>query len=138
ERRVIKELKGSYQGPKNVKASGKAAGTKKKKTDKDGKGAKKTAAKKPAKPAAKRKPAAPSGWVSADGLAPLESRTTEGYGRPSLSPGPPPLAGEGPGERGESAHAQTKKGPLSRPLFHLSGRHNWTRTNDPHHVKVVL
>ena len=78
ERRVIKELKGSYQGPKNVKASGKAAGTKKKKTDKDGKGAKKTAAKKPAKPAAKRKPAAPSGLVSADGMAPLKRRTTEG------------------------------------------------------------
>jgi superfamily II DNA/RNA helicase len=78
ERRVIKELKGSYQGPKNVKASGKAVGVKKKKTDKDGKGTKKTAAKKPAKPAAKRKPAAPSGLVSADGMAPLKRRTTEG------------------------------------------------------------
>ncbi len=31
ERRVIKELKGVYQGPKNVKASGKAAGTKRRK-----------------------------------------------------------------------------------------------------------
>ncbi len=30
ERRTIKELKGSYQGPKNVKASGKAVGVKKK------------------------------------------------------------------------------------------------------------
>src|SRR5690606_12994904 len=28
ERRVIKELRGSYQGPKNLKASGKAAGVK--------------------------------------------------------------------------------------------------------------
>lgn len=34
ERRVIKELKGSYQGPKKLKASGKAAGSKKKKTGK--------------------------------------------------------------------------------------------------------
>ena len=31
ERRVIKELKGSFQGPKKLKASGKAAGSKKKK-----------------------------------------------------------------------------------------------------------
>lgn len=31
ERRVVKELQGSYQGPKKVKASGKAAGSKKKK-----------------------------------------------------------------------------------------------------------
>jgi superfamily II DNA/RNA helicase len=34
EKRVIKELKGTYNGPKKLKASGKAAGTKKKKTDK--------------------------------------------------------------------------------------------------------
>lgn len=34
ERRVIKELKGSYSGPKKQKASGKAVGSKKKKTDK--------------------------------------------------------------------------------------------------------
>lgn len=34
ERRTIKELKGIYQGPKNLKASGKAAGSKKKKTGK--------------------------------------------------------------------------------------------------------
>ena len=34
ERRVIKELQGSYQGPKKLKASGKAAGSKKKKQDK--------------------------------------------------------------------------------------------------------
>lgn len=31
ERRVIKEVKGTYNGPKKVKASGKAAGSKKKK-----------------------------------------------------------------------------------------------------------
>lgn len=69
ERRVIKELKGSYQGPKNVKASGKAAGSKKKKADKkDAKG----------KPAAKRKsaprPAGKPALVSDDGLAPLKRR----------------------------------------------------------------
>ena len=32
ERRVIKEVKGTYSGPKKVKASGKAAGTKKKRS----------------------------------------------------------------------------------------------------------
>ena len=72
ERRTIKELKGSYQGPKNVKASGKAAGVKKKKTDK------KDAAKKPAAKAAPKRrpnaPKAPSGLVSQDGLAPLKRK----------------------------------------------------------------
>ncbi|WJN58162.1 DEAD/DEAH box helicase [Pseudomonas sp. SO81] len=75
ERRVIKELKGSYQGPKNVKASGKAVGVKKKKTDKKD-GAKKSAANKPA--AAKRRSnapkAAPSSLVSQDGMAPLKRK----------------------------------------------------------------
>jgi len=69
ERRVIKELKGVYQGPKKVKASGKAVGVKKKKTD-DKKGTAKAPAKR--KPAAKR-PAA-STLVSQDGLAPLKKR----------------------------------------------------------------
>lgn len=76
ERRVIKELKGSYSGPKKVKASGKAAGTKKKKLDK------KTDK---AKPAAKRKPVArrpkaeaPTPLVSQDGLAPLKRRSRDG------------------------------------------------------------
>lgn len=64
ERRVIKELKGSYSGPKKVKASGKAAGTKKKKVEK------KTAS---AKAPAKRKPA-PKPLASADGMAPLKKR----------------------------------------------------------------
>ncbi len=27
--------------------------------------------------------------------------------------------------------------PFGLPLLRF-GRHNWTRTNDPHHVKVVL
>ncbi len=67
ERRVIKEVKGTYNGPKKVKASGKAAGKKKKvekKTDK--------------KTAAKRKPAArpkAKPLASADGMAPLKKRT---------------------------------------------------------------
>lgn len=69
ERRVIKELKGSYQGPKNVKASGKAAGSKKKKADKkDAKG--KLAAKRKSAPRPAGKPA----LVSDDGLAPLKRR----------------------------------------------------------------
>lgn len=75
ERRVIKGLKGSYGGPKNLKASGKAAGTKKKKDDK-----KKTADKKvSAKPVAKRpknakREAPASSVVSQDGLAPLRRK----------------------------------------------------------------
>jgi len=68
ERRVIKEVKGTYSGPKKVKASGKAAGVKKKMTDK--KGDKKVVAKR--KPTAKPKPNAP--LASADGLAPLKRR----------------------------------------------------------------
>lgn len=41
ERRVIKGLEGSYKGPKKLKASGKAAGTRKKKNDKKAGAAKK-------------------------------------------------------------------------------------------------
>lgn len=78
ERRSIKELKGSYQGPKNLKASGKAAGPKKKKVDpKTGKKiAKKPAAKTPAKRNTVNKPKsdAPT-LVSQDGLAPLKRKT---------------------------------------------------------------
>ncbi|WP_263145342.1 DEAD/DEAH box helicase [Pseudomonas alcaligenes] len=73
ERRVIKDLKGSYSGPKKVKASGKAVGVKKKKGDK-----------KTEKAAPKRKPvsrrprdSAPSALVSQDGLAPLKRKKTE-------------------------------------------------------------
>jgi len=73
ERRVIKGLKGSYGGPKNLKASGKAAGTKKKKDDK-----KKAVYKKgkpAAKPVAKRPRNAPASQiVSQDGLAPLRRK----------------------------------------------------------------
>ncbi|MDU9389062.1 MULTISPECIES: DEAD/DEAH box helicase [Pseudomonas] len=69
ERRVIKEVKGTYSGPKKVKASGKAAGAKKKKVDKKA-GDKKTAAKR--KPTAKPKPNAP--LASSDGLAPLKKK----------------------------------------------------------------
>ncbi|QVM90058.1 DEAD/DEAH box helicase [Pseudomonas entomophila] len=70
ERRVIKEVKGTYSGPKKVKASGKAAGTKKKKVEKKTGADKKAAAKR--KPAAKPKAKAP--LASADGLAPLKKR----------------------------------------------------------------
>ncbi|QXH50177.1 DEAD/DEAH box helicase [Pseudomonas fakonensis] len=69
ERRVIKEVKGTYSGPKKVKASGKAVGSKKKKGDKKT-GDKKTTAKR--KPTAKPRPNAP--LASADGLAPLKKR----------------------------------------------------------------
>ncbi|MEN5036110.1 DEAD/DEAH box helicase [Pseudomonas sp. TWI929] len=69
ERRVIKEVKGTYSGPKKVKASGKAAGSKKKKIEKKS-GDKKAAAKR--KPTAKPKANAP--LASADGLAPLKKR----------------------------------------------------------------
>ena len=75
EKRTIKELKGTYQGPKNLKASGKAAGTKKKKVDpKTGK----KVAKKPAKAPAKRPSNKPKGdgLVSQDGLAPLKRKST--------------------------------------------------------------
>ena len=70
ERRVIKELKGTYQGPKNLKASGKAVGVKKKKT-----AAPKNATQKP-KPSAKSpsKRKQPTKLVSSDGLAPLLKR----------------------------------------------------------------
>ena len=34
--------------------------------------------------------------------------------------------------------AYTKKPVYEYGLFYKSGRHDWTRTNDPHHVKVVL
>ncbi|MBU2322833.1 MAG: ATP-dependent helicase, partial [Gammaproteobacteria bacterium] len=78
ERRNIKDLKGLYQGPKNLKASGKAAGPKKKKVDpKTGKKlVKKPAAKAPSKRNTqnKPKPDAPV-LVSQDGLAPLKRRT---------------------------------------------------------------
>ncbi|AEF22957.1 DEAD/DEAH box helicase [Pseudomonas fulva] len=76
EKRTVKELKGSYQGPKNLKASGKAAGTKKKKVDpKTGKKvAKKPAAKTPAKRNTINKPKSDAGLVSQDGLAPLKRK----------------------------------------------------------------
>lgn len=53
ERRRIQGLEGHYRGPKNLKASGKAVGTKKKKDDK------KTAKAKPSKPAKRKAPAKP-------------------------------------------------------------------------------
>ena len=67
ERRVIKEVKGTYGGPKKVKASGKAVGTKKKKGEK--KGEKKPLTKRKTGPRANKAPLA-----SADGMAPLKKR----------------------------------------------------------------
>nr|WP_298140988.1 DEAD/DEAH box helicase [uncultured Pseudomonas sp.] len=77
ERRNIKDLKGIYQGPKNLKASGKAVGPKKKKVDpKTGKKiAKKPAAKAPSKRNTINKPKVEAPvLVSQDGLAPLKRR----------------------------------------------------------------
>ncbi len=75
ERRNIQGLKAHYQGPKKLKASGKAAGVKKKKTDK--KDGKKTAGKAPArrKPSSeKAKSSGPSLVGNSDGTAPLKRR----------------------------------------------------------------
>ena len=73
ERRVIQGLKGSYQGPKNLKASGKAAGTKKKKTDSKKTGAKAVPKRKPSS-AGGGQGGKPSSVVSQDGMAPLRRR----------------------------------------------------------------
>ncbi|PTQ72093.1 DEAD/DEAH box helicase [Pseudomonas sp. GV071] len=73
ERRTVKELKGTYGGPKKVKASGKAVGVKKKKTDK--KGDKKAVAKSPTKRKTANKPK--SSLVSGDGMAPLKRKKPE-------------------------------------------------------------
>jgi len=77
ERRNIKDIKGIYQGPKNLKASGKAVGPKKKKTDAktDKKGAAKKATAKPnkRKTSNRPKPDAPA-LSSSDGLAPLKRK----------------------------------------------------------------
>nr|WP_282187834.1 DEAD/DEAH box helicase [Pseudomonas sp. MWU12-2020] len=72
ERRTIKEVKGTYGGPKKVKASGKAVGVKKKKTDAKG-DKKKTAAKTPTKRKSANRPK-PDSLVSSDGMAPLKRR----------------------------------------------------------------
>lgn len=70
EKRLIDGLRGHYQGPKNLKASGKAAGSKKKKIDK-----KKNGVKAPKKPKTKaRRAPETSKVVSADGTAPLKRR----------------------------------------------------------------
>ncbi len=67
ERRILKEVPGSFKGPKKVKSSGKPVGAKKKKDDKKKSGAK---SKKPR--AGKRPSRPPQGQVvtSSDGLAP--------------------------------------------------------------------
>lgn len=74
EQRKVPGLEGVFKGPKKMKASGKAAGTKKKKYKKSAWPKGKSSAKKPA--AKKEKKPAPKGvfTVSDDGLAPLKRR----------------------------------------------------------------
>ena len=73
ERRTIKEVKGTYQGPKKLKASGKAVGVKKKKTDKSTD--KKATAKTPTKRKTANRPKSDTpALVSRDGLAPLKRK----------------------------------------------------------------
>jgi superfamily II DNA/RNA helicase len=75
ERRNIKDVKGIYQGPKNLKASGKAVGVKKKKTPAEKKASAKKASAKPNKRKSinRPQPDAPA-LVSHDGLAPLKRK----------------------------------------------------------------
>ncbi|MEE4250364.1 MAG: helicase-related protein, partial [Alcanivoracaceae bacterium] len=68
ELRVIKELRGSFQGPKKLKASGKTVGTKKKKKDGNTAKGKAKPAKKPA-----RKAKAPA-VANPGGMAPLKKK----------------------------------------------------------------
>jgi ATP-dependent RNA helicase SrmB len=76
ERRTVKELEGSFKGPKKVKASGKPVGPKKKDGKKKDPKKKDAKSKKPAgkKPANRNK--APAGIVTTtpDGLAPPRRR----------------------------------------------------------------
>lgn len=73
ERRTIKELKGRYKGPKKLKSSGRAAGSKKKKLDK-----KKIATKKPSVKRTGKKAGttsrSESNSVNNDGFAPLKRK----------------------------------------------------------------
>jgi superfamily II DNA/RNA helicase len=73
ERRNIKDVKGIYQGPKNLKASGKAVGVKKKKTPAEKKASAKKAAAKPNKRKSINRPQTEA-LVSHDGLAPLKRK----------------------------------------------------------------
>ena len=67
ELRIIKELKGSFQGPKKLKASGKTVGTKKKKKDASKLGKKKA-------PAAKAKRSKPAALSNPGGMAPPKKK----------------------------------------------------------------
>jgi superfamily II DNA/RNA helicase len=79
ERRTINELKGSYQGPKKLKASGKAAGPKKKKTS-PGATTKKPHAKVRKNKGAPKK-AAPISDAARDGLAPPKRKPRQPAGQ---------------------------------------------------------
>ena len=77
ERRIIKEVKGAYTGPKKVKSSGKAAGAKKNKVYDNG-GNKKPGVKSPGKCNTSRRPKIYNlSLVSKDGVAPLKRRRPE-------------------------------------------------------------
>ena len=90
EHRAIKELKGVYSGPKRLKASGKAAGTKKKKAGpgrdkRPGKGAmpekKKVSAKKANGPRPSRPK--PSNLMDSKGFAPIKKKKNPAPHKPS-------------------------------------------------------
>jgi ATP-dependent RNA helicase RhlE len=74
EKRVIKELKGTYNGPKKLKSSGKAAGSKKKKTDKKSDDKKSTVRKDAGKKPVARKPAASASDKPRDGSGLLKRK----------------------------------------------------------------
>jgi hypothetical protein len=92
EHRSIKELKGAYSGPKRLKASGKAAGVKKKKAGpgrdkRPGKGAapatKKVSAKKANGPRPSRPQPKPSNLMDSKGFAPIKKKKTPSPQKPS-------------------------------------------------------
>lgn len=74
EPRTIAELKGSYQGPKKVKASGKAAGTKKKKDKNSKPSAKKAVVKKKVGPRPSRPKEPVGNLMDNQGFAPIRRK----------------------------------------------------------------
>ncbi|MFT6113084.1 MAG: superfamily II DNA/RNA helicase [Oleispira sp.] len=92
EHRAIKELKGAYSGPKRLKASGKAAGVKKKKAGpgrdkRPGKGAapgpKKVSAKKANGPRPSRPQPKPSNLMDTKGFSPIKKKKNPAPHKPS-------------------------------------------------------
>jgi hypothetical protein len=92
EHRSINELKGAYSGPKRLKASGKAAGVKKKKAGpgrdkRPGKGAapgpKKVSAKKANGPRPSRPQPTPSNLMDSKGFSPSKKKKNPAPHKPS-------------------------------------------------------